>query len=466
MISRRDRRYLYRRQPGLSFPSEASVSGIGISGQTLTLALGNQFTQRQWYHNGVAIPGATGSTYTVDADTDGGYLYCVANGVTSNAIHNFVPYSSSNAWAHWDANDFNLMTDTANELTSWTEKVGFAGTLLQGVGTIQPTINSRTLNGMHVIDFDGDDRLVASPYSLPSGGNFTFLLVAGVDAVNDSQDGMISFNSVSGTSDFTYRSGRATRFECEFVKTPEGNESQVGGNQNAPALHGGILNFTGGNFKTRYNGTSEPNETYSTIYDVSQTLRVMSNRSGADHIDGFVGDIVFLDTATISEVEKIERYLVNKFGLTSEYSGSTTADAADSTVAELTVNVTGTDLTGDDATTQFRRNKGSWTDVNPGLTGSSFTVSNVRVGDLIEVRSSGTNASDYPIKIQNRSNITLAGPPASSESTDLRRYYVAALSSSSASIDIDTRNDSGSGGVFLFGDDTEIEFGNGTPMEY
>lgn len=62
----------------LTYPA---ISGIAAVGQTLTATQGtwlNQPTayQYQWYADGVAIPGATSSSFTVTLARDGDVLYC------------------------------------------------------------------------------------------------------------------------------------------------------------------------------------------------------------------------------------------------------------------------------------------------------------------------------------------------------------------------------------------------------
>ena len=54
-----------------------------------------------------------------------------------------------------------------------------------------PTTGSRTHNGKNVIDFDGNDYFETSA-SYDSGDDFSFLMVAGIDSINNLNDSILA----------------------------------------------------------------------------------------------------------------------------------------------------------------------------------------------------------------------------------------------------------------------------------
>lgn len=57
----------------------------------------------------------------------------------------------------WDASDTSSISHTTNSVTQWNDKSG-AGLHVTSSGTARPTTNTRTINGMNVIDFNGSSN--------------------------------------------------------------------------------------------------------------------------------------------------------------------------------------------------------------------------------------------------------------------------------------------------------------------
>lgn len=68
------------------------------------------------------------------------------------------------AW--WDASDSSTITHSSGSVSQITDKSGNGHTLTQGTSTAQPKINTATLNGLPVLDFDGGDSLVCGNNSI------------------------------------------------------------------------------------------------------------------------------------------------------------------------------------------------------------------------------------------------------------------------------------------------------------
>ena len=92
----------------------------------------------------------------------------------------FQPNNLSDIKLWLDASDTSTITHSSNAVSGWNDKSG-NGFQLQSFG--DPSTGTRSLDGKNVIDFDGDEYL-ESATGYPTGNDFSFLMVAGIDAIN------------------------------------------------------------------------------------------------------------------------------------------------------------------------------------------------------------------------------------------------------------------------------------------
>jgi hypothetical protein len=111
------------------------------------------------------------------------------------------PVAGYNVWL--DASDTATITEASNAVSAWTDKSANAYVFQQTSATSKPTTNTRTINSLNVIDFDGiNDELVSTAanstwnfFHNATGGTIFFACIA--DSV---PDGASTLATTGGTS--------------------------------------------------------------------------------------------------------------------------------------------------------------------------------------------------------------------------------------------------------------------------
>ncbi len=306
-----------------------TVSGTFAAGQTLTAtgglwifdaAAGQPLTSWQWLRAGTTeIPGATSASYTVQAsdiglgvsaretETDGSGQRSAESSVLGTG---FTPASDGALIGWWDANDTATITESSGAVTSWTDKAG-GNPLTQAGINARPETDSRTLNGLNVIDFDGTDFLEAAR-SLPASGDVAFHMAVVIDAIDNEYDAVFS---VEATNDFQLDAGNAATFVGRLNPIGIGSPTTLSG---GPFSGGLILSVvfdrTGAaSAEVFVANTLRGTMAYGTPIDAAAALHVMTNRSQNAWIDGAVAEIVV--TGDTSNRADHHNYLAAKWGL-------------------------------------------------------------------------------------------------------------------------------------------------------
>ena len=117
-----------------------------------------------------------------------------------------------------DASDTASISQYSNTVTSWNDKSG-NGFQLQSVGA--PSTGTRSLDGKNVINFDGDDYF-ESATGYPTGNDFSFLMVAGIDAINNANDSIFAIRQEAGDPSFQIDAENSSAFKIRFWQTGMG----------------------------------------------------------------------------------------------------------------------------------------------------------------------------------------------------------------------------------------------------
>ena len=75
-----------------------------------------------------------------------------------------------------DASDTATITASSGSVSQWDDKSGNGRNVTQGTAAAQPTTGTRTLNGLNVVDFDGNDFLSRATF-VTTSTFFIFLVV-------------------------------------------------------------------------------------------------------------------------------------------------------------------------------------------------------------------------------------------------------------------------------------------------
>lgn len=180
---------------GYSLPApvntDVSISGTASDGSTLTAtstwAVTPPALAYQWKRDGVAISGATASTYVYEADTDDGLGITVAvtgtnaggsTQVTSGAVFassggDWTPADDlSSALGLWfDAQDAATITQSAGNVSQWSDKSGANRHAVQATGAAQPAYQATGFDGSHpCLSFDYTNAQFLTPPDVSGAG--------------------------------------------------------------------------------------------------------------------------------------------------------------------------------------------------------------------------------------------------------------------------------------------------------
>lgn len=229
----------------------------------------------------------------------------------------FSPSNLSNGLMWLDASDASTITDSGGSVSQWDDKFGNGNNATQGTGSLQPITGTRTLNGLNVIDFAGNDRfnLNHDLFDLPS----TIFIVAKSDSSTLSLQTLLSRrdgSTSSGTFLIRYNVNSNSEISL-FTKTGTGSAvSSINPTITIPLLITtkcsipGELHIEAGGVS---NTTLVPSDTYDN--DNSGGSYIGSTLS-SQYLNGYIAEIIIYGRLLdASETTKVQNYLNTKWGL-------------------------------------------------------------------------------------------------------------------------------------------------------
>ena len=161
-----------------------SISGTNEIGDTLTVTDNEATGSRQWYSNGVAVSGQTGSTYAIRAADIGADITCSVGGInSSNSITAWHPDDETGLAAFFTADaglydttggsGGNAVTTHGANVVEWRDQSGSGNHVANSTSNQQPTLDLTTESGYPNLLFDGNsshsDYLFRN-YGIPQSG--------------------------------------------------------------------------------------------------------------------------------------------------------------------------------------------------------------------------------------------------------------------------------------------------------
>ena len=194
--------------PAFSFPSPSPATDHAIILSEITHSGGEENTvDLVWSTNATLLDTQFPDLGTLNPDTNYYYQGMLPTGFPSLKI-----------WLAADDNatlysDTSLTTQATGTVAGWADKSGNDRHLLsQG----DPTTGSRTHNGKNVIDFDGNDYFETSA-SYDSGDDFSFLMVAGVDSINNLNDSILAIRQTVNHPSFQIDAESNSAFKVRLL---------------------------------------------------------------------------------------------------------------------------------------------------------------------------------------------------------------------------------------------------------
>jgi hypothetical protein len=262
-----------------------------------------------------------GNLFDTDLTTDAvnAYYSLIVKGWTLYGLGWSPALISTTAW--YDTSDASTIIESSGLVSQLDDKSGTLNHLIQGNGANQPVTNSRSLNTLNVLDFNGSKLLEHLSFNLPSS-NVAIFIVAGVDSVDNGFNSLISMNAAN--KDFQYASQADPPIDTDFYGRMSTSglggsnpSDSIGGPFNGPSIYN--LNFDFGlSLRNVFVDGSQTNANndYTTGISTPNDLRIMSNRSGTKNMDGIFAECIIIDGVSDTVRQQAEGYLAHKWGLT------------------------------------------------------------------------------------------------------------------------------------------------------
>lgn len=227
----------------------------------------------------------------------------------------FTPSSISGLSLWLDASDTATITQAGGAVSQWNDKSSNAANATQSTGARQPTTNSRTVNSLNVLDFNGTNQcmlLPASLYGIGNGPNTIFVV-----AQLDSAIANVGFVTGAGGGINKYAVSRADgTSELRVINrtTSELFTTQSYGTTAALKILGFSRSGTSINqFVDGVAGTPGTNSENTTVTD----LRIGSYDDSFDFMNGVMCEIIIYNSAlSTAQLNLVGNYLKTKWGAT------------------------------------------------------------------------------------------------------------------------------------------------------
>ena len=208
-----------------------------------------------------------------------------------------------------DAADASTITLNGSTVSQWADKSGNGRNATQPTASSQPTSNTRTLNGLNVLDFNADVIGIGTPFVKINTPWLVYSVIT-----FDSFTGNPVYIGLQGAQ--TTHMGWSNSGNIQFYNNSTGvvGLSGVVITANAPALVGVQYDTT--NLTGLYNGAAQGSPAVTIPADTA-LFNIGSHASGgSNYFDGAIGEIVFIQsTVSLSNRQKLEGYLAWKWGL-------------------------------------------------------------------------------------------------------------------------------------------------------
>ena len=236
--------------------------------------------------------------------------------------------------AHLDATVSNSISESSGSVSEWRDIGGNNFHASTSTASHMPTTNSRTLNGLNVIDFDGADNcLTFSSTDAISFGYTTAFIVYKSDVAN--KDYILgSENKAPSKSRFYLRSDSSIIGSFDGLQNDKINFLSKSDTNERISMQETVLGTTGGNLGTfLYRDgvfqNSEPDRAY--VHEISSTqpnnedmlkLQLGCREGNVNKHEGYIAEVLFFNNEgeqlAQETRENIEAYLAHKWGLTSK----------------------------------------------------------------------------------------------------------------------------------------------------
>jgi len=220
------------------------------------------------------------------------------------------------AW--YDASDTSTITDSLGAVSAWNDIGSTASLHLgQATGLNQPTTNSRTHNGLNVLDCGTAGWMWRASVTLPTSGDLNIFMVAGIDSISSTYDSVFAMDAATNDFQFAALDVLNAQFYGQIARVGT-NVVCANGPYAGPSIYSTKWDFTDlGTVSAWIDGTMDGSETYGTkLNAIMNEWSVFTNRAQNNGPDGFMAEVVLVESCTNECRQKIEGYLAHKWNTT------------------------------------------------------------------------------------------------------------------------------------------------------
>jgi hypothetical protein len=151
-----------------------------------------------------------------------------------------------------DATDSSTLSASSNTVTQWSDRSG-NGQHLTASG--DPQTGTRSLNNQNVVDFDGTGDYFESANAYASGNNFSILMVAGIDAIDNGNDSLFSIRGANPS--FQMQASGSSEYKFQFYITGMGTDQTFSTTaRHGPSIYELVFNDATDSLEAFIDGTS------------------------------------------------------------------------------------------------------------------------------------------------------------------------------------------------------------------
>jgi len=215
-------------------------------------------------------------------------------------------------YSWYDASDTASITDSGGAVSQWNDKSGTGNHLTPLSAGVEPTTNSRTRANLNVIDFDGTEYLRNNSITLPTSGNLSIFMTAGIDVIDNRFDSLWSMDAAA--NDFQFASNDTTS-DSRFLGAITGISTVAcsNGPYAGPSVYSNKFDYSGSTMSIWIDGTQDGSGNYYTKLNSTMEWMVFANRAENQRIDGFCAELVLVEDCSTECQQKIEGYLAHKW---------------------------------------------------------------------------------------------------------------------------------------------------------
>lgn len=208
------------------------------------------------------------------------------------------------------------ITESAGLTSSIKDRSGNGNDFGIGTAAWQPITNSVTINGLNALSFVKPDRIIAT-ISTPNPDMTVISVIRPVSS--DSSTSAFFSNSGSGGDDFQLDAGTSGQYLGRFNSSglghtyrPDLNSDQIG-NDIVTTYR---LSDADSEIIIRLNGVQTDSDNYDGTLNSSLLFRLGTNRAASQFLNMYLAEVlIFNEALTDTQIDTIETYLTDKWGI-------------------------------------------------------------------------------------------------------------------------------------------------------